>query len=124
MSDPLTDEIHGAMALITAQIIVNEERLRQLDAEEAEIEALGIDLDALQEQAKADSEEQAGDQLLLDQAQQLLAMAGLTDDEYAKLNKLVDGLEKRADARQARVAERGRNADAVLAIQAKYRGQA
>lgn len=123
MSDPLTDQINGAMALVTAQIIVNEEQLKQFGAEAAEIDALGIDPETLHEQATADAEEHAGDQLLLNQAQQLLAMAGLTDDEYAKLNRLVDGLEGRSQARLARAGERRRNADTVLAIQAKYRGK-
>lgn len=112
--------ISAAMVETSACLTVLEEQLRILQAEDVEIDALGLDLEAMGRQEAADQREAAQDMGLLAQLTERVAVAS-TEAELAGLMDQGQTLGERTTARQARYEQRRQALAAVAAIRERYR---
>ncbi|WP_412075671.1 hypothetical protein ACLF6K_07180 [Streptomyces xanthophaeus] len=117
-STPLEEQINAARAVTATDPVPLDKQLRQAEAENTEIAALGVNLEAMARQYAQDQREAAQDKVLMDQ---LLARAEAPDTPPAELRQLLaqsqDAL-ARARARRFRRERYEEDLAAVARIQA------
>lgn len=120
--DPLTRELDAHLALSSARLTVMQAQLDQREAADAEIAALGIDLDTLIAQHEADEQEAKQDQALMRQLQQQVATAtdAFPDTEQKAIERRADAVVERAEARAERRTHLAETMKTVVSIESKH----
>jgi len=106
------------LVLASAQLVVVEEQLRRHEAQEAEITALGIDLDAMQREVDEDLRQAHEDQARIDRmVADIDAGVAVTDEEAMELSEVFAARDRaRGERQQRRTAAR----ETIQAIEATY----